>query len=115
MAIVAASKSMCCHRSASSSPRRMPVTMTNHTNVPQEASASKAAVTSRAASAADGGRGSGQGAAGLRASSAGLRGIQPQRTALLSAVLMIEWIWRTDDAKGLHRCMPHSKTGHPAA
>ena len=31
----------------------------------------------------------------MRATCAGLVGIQPHRTALASATLMMEWIWRT--------------------
>src|SRR6266498_4122227 len=64
-------------RSATSSPRRIPVTNVSHTRVPHAWSRSNAALTIRAASAALGGLGCGRGCAGLRASCAGLVGIQP--------------------------------------
>lgn len=49
------------HWSASTSPRRTPVTMTSQTSVPQSASCSQAASTIRAACSGDGGCGFGVG------------------------------------------------------
>jgi hypothetical protein len=47
------------HLSAHTSPRRMPVVITSQTSVPQSSSISKAASTSLAAIAGDGGSGCG--------------------------------------------------------
>ena len=80
----------------------------SQTNAPQSGSAPHAAVTIRAASAADGGRGSGCGNAGLSAWSAGLTSIHRHRTARFNAPDRIQWICRIDaGANGLHTCGRH--------
>jgi hypothetical protein len=79
-------------RRAQTSPRRMPVVVTSHTSVPQSSSIANAAANSRAASAGDGGEGSGALTRGRCATRAGFVAIQSQRTAAESVPLMIEWI-----------------------
>jgi hypothetical protein len=70
-----------------------------------------AASSRRAASAGDGGSGSGAFARGRCATRAGLEVIQSHRTAADSVPLMIEWIYRTVEAAiGTHACGAHPAT-----
>jgi len=66
-------------------PRRAPVTIVSHTNVPHSASVAHAFSMIRAALVALGGFGCGFGARGLAIMSSGLTPIQPHRTADLKA------------------------------
>lgn len=75
-------------RSASSSARRTPVTITNHTRVPQLSSCSHAAATMRPACSTVGGSGWGVGWRGFLATDAGLLLIQSHLTAAANVALI---------------------------
>jgi hypothetical protein len=85
---------MCIQRSALISPRRRPVIIVSHSNIPQSGSA-HAAFRIRAASAALGGSGFGRLGEGAFAKAALLTPRCCQRTPRSSAALMIWCICRT--------------------
>ena len=101
-------RSRCSQRSASTSPRRAPVTSRSRRACPSPGPRPTRRRRCGRPPRTWAGAGSGAGSRGFCAASIGLNATQPQRTAAEKALLSTAWHWRIDEAaSGRHTCGAH--------